>query len=139
MAESTELALHHIGVAVRDLESALAAWRALGLEPSHREDVARDAVRVAFLPFSGGRIELLQPMDAASPVARFLDKRGEGIHHVAFRVTDLGARLNHLKALGYRLIDETPRPGAAGSLVAFLHPSAMGGVLVELVQPGEGT
>jgi methylmalonyl-CoA/ethylmalonyl-CoA epimerase len=124
--------LDHLGVAVTDLERAAAAWNVLGLETAHVEEVPRDQVRVAFVPFAGGRLELLEPTAETSPVARFLARRGEGIHHVAFAVTGLADLLARLKAAGVRLIDEAPRPGAEGTAVAFLHPSATGGVLVEL-------
>jgi methylmalonyl-CoA/ethylmalonyl-CoA epimerase len=130
-------ALHHLGIAVRDLEEAVTAWGALGLQPSHQEAVPGDRVRVAFLPFRGGRLELLEPLDEASPVARFLERRGPGLHHVAFEVEHLDIVLADLRAQGVRLIDETARPGAHGSRVAFLHPAATGGVLVELVEPGQ--
>jgi methylmalonyl-CoA/ethylmalonyl-CoA epimerase len=126
--------LDHLGVAVADLEQAVAAWNRLGLEPAHIEEVPRDQVRVAFVPFGGGRLELLEPTAATSPVARFLARRGAGLHHVAFAVTGLAEWLVRLKAAGVRLIDEAPRPGAEGTAVAFLHPAATGGVLVELVE-----
>ncbi|AEJ41654.1 glyoxalase family protein [Sulfobacillus acidophilus TPY] len=128
------LKLDHIGVAVTDLAQAIEAYQSLGLSLAHREVVERDAVEVAFLPFEGGRFELLAPHDETSPVARFLAKRGPGIHHVALAVDHLQAVLAQLKALGLTLIDQEPRPGAEGSQVAFIHPSAMGGVLVELVE-----
>lgn len=126
--------LDHLGVAVTDLERAAAAWSTLGLATAHVEEVPRDQVRVAFVPFGGGRLELLEPTAETSPVARFLARRGEGIHHIAFAVTDLAALLARLKAAGVRLIDEAPRPGAEGTQVAFVHPAATGGVLVELVE-----
>jgi methylmalonyl-CoA/ethylmalonyl-CoA epimerase len=129
-------ALHHIGVAVRDLTAALEAWAQLGLYPSHREEVPGDRVRVAFLPFPGGRLELLEPLGDDSPVGRFLARRGEGLHHLAYQVDDIEATLASIRTQGGRLIDEAPRAGAHGSRVAFIHPATMGGVLVELVQPG---
>ncbi|PYS92635.1 MAG: methylmalonyl-CoA epimerase [Acidobacteria bacterium] len=127
--------IEHIGIATAKLDEALAFWRdALGLAVVHVEEVAEQGVRVAMLPLGEPRIELLEPTHDASPVAKFLAKRGPGIHHVAVRVEDIGATLTRLKAQGARLIDETPRVGAAGCLVAFVHPASAGGVLLELVQ-----
>lgn len=128
------LALDHLGIAVASLEEAARGFGALGLVTRHRETVETDGVEVAFLPFSGGRLELLEPVREDSPVARFLDKRGQGLHHVAFRVADIDQALADLRAAGARLIDQEPRAGAEGTRVAFVHPSAMGGVLVELVE-----
>lgn len=130
--------LDHIGVAVTDLDLSLEAYTALGLNAVHREHVAKDRVEVAFVPFEGGRFELLKPDDPESPVAKFLEKRGQGIHHVALGVDDIHQEVERLKARGVRLIDQTPRPGAEGSLVAFIHPAATGGVLVELVERPQG-
>jgi methylmalonyl-CoA/ethylmalonyl-CoA epimerase len=127
--------IEHIGIATRSLDDALGFWReALGLEVTHTEVVEEQGVRVAMLPVGEPRIELLEPTHADSPVAKFLDKRGAGIHHVAMRVDDIRATLQSLKESGARLIDETPRIGAGGCLVAFVHPSAAGGVLLELVE-----
>ncbi len=137
--------IEHIGIATWSIEEALGFWRdALGLEVRHTETVEEQGVRVAMLPAGEPRIELLEPTGAASPVAKFLEKRGPGIHHVAVRVDDIRAALARLKAEGARLIDEEPRVGAGGCLVAFVHPSSSGGVLLELVQhvpggPGETT
>ncbi len=125
----------HIGVATRSIEESLKFWRdALGLEVKHTETVEEQGVHVAMLPVGEPRVELLEPTDDSSPVAKFLEKRGPGIHHVAVRVTDIRASLARLKAKGARLIDEEPRVGAGGCLVAFVHPSASGGVLLELVE-----
>jgi methylmalonyl-CoA/ethylmalonyl-CoA epimerase len=125
----------HIGVATRGIEEALKFWRdALGLEVKHTETVEEQGVRVAMLPAGEPRVELLEPTGPDSPVAKFLEKRGPGIHHVAVRVEDIRAALARLKAGGARLIDEEPRAGAGGCLVAFVHPSASGGVLLELVE-----
>lgn len=129
--------LSHLGVAVEDLAAQIRAYEALGLKVTHQEEVARDQVRVAFIPFEGGRFELLEPTGETSPVARFLAKRGPGLHHVAFEVDDVADVLARMKAAGLRLIDEEPRPGAEGHLVAFVHPQSTGGVLWELVQPGK--
>jgi methylmalonyl-CoA/ethylmalonyl-CoA epimerase len=127
--------IEHIGVATRSLDDSLKFWRdALGLEVTHTEVVEEQGVRVAMLPVGEPRIELLEPTHAGSPVAKFLEKRGAGIHHIAVRVDDIRATLQSLKENGARLIDETPRVGAGGCLVAFIHPSTAGGVLLELVE-----
>jgi|ERR1043166_1192019 methylmalonyl-CoA/ethylmalonyl-CoA epimerase len=129
------LRLEHIGVATRSIEGSLKFWRdALGLEVKHTEVVEEQGVRVAMLPVGEPRIELLEPTGADSPVAKFMEKRGPGIHHVAVRVADIRAALSRLKEKGARLIDEEPRRGAGGCLVAFVHPSSAGGVLLELVE-----
>jgi methylmalonyl-CoA/ethylmalonyl-CoA epimerase len=131
------LRLEHIGIATRSIDEALKFWRdALGLEVRHTETVEEQGVRVAMLPLGETRVELLEPTGADSPVAKFLEKRGPGIHHVAVRVADIRASLAQLKAAGARLIDEEPRVGADNCLVAFVHPSASGGVLLELVERG---
>jgi methylmalonyl-CoA/ethylmalonyl-CoA epimerase len=125
----------HIGVATPSIEEALKFWRdALGLEVKHTETIEEQGVHVAMLPAGEPRVELLEPTGPASPVAKFLEKRGPGIHHVAVRVSNIRAALARLKREGARLIDEEPRVGAGGCLVAFVHPSASGGVLLELVE-----
>ena len=127
--------LEHIGIATRALDEALTFWRdALGLEVVHTEVVEEQQVRVAMLPVGEPRIELLEPTGADSPVAKFLEKRGAGVHHIAVRVDDIRAALRRLKESGARLIDETPRVGADNCLVAFVHPSSANGVLLELVE-----
>ena len=127
--------IEHIGIATRALDDALGFWRdALGLEVVHTEVVEEQKVRVAMLPVGEPRIELLEPTADDSPVAKFLEKRGAGIHHIAVRVDDIRASLARLKERGARLIDETPRVGADNCLVAFVHPSSAGGVLLELVE-----
>jgi methylmalonyl-CoA/ethylmalonyl-CoA epimerase len=127
--------LEHIGIATRALDDALHFWRdALGLELTHTEVVEEQKVRVAMLPVGEPRIELLEPTSSDSPVAKFLEKRGAGIHHIAVRVDDIRATLSRLKQSGARLIDESPRKGAGGCLVAFVHPSSANGVLLELVE-----
>ena len=127
--------IDHVGIATRELSEALGFWRdALGLEVVETEEVAEQGVRVAMLPIGETRVELLEPTSEASPVAKFLEKRGAGIHHIAVRVDDIRATLAHLKEQGLRLIDETPRTGAGGCLVAFIHPSSAQGVLLELVE-----
>jgi methylmalonyl-CoA epimerase len=131
--------IEHIGIATRSIEEALGFWRdALGLEVGHTETVEGQGVHVAMLPAGGPSVELLEPTGPDSPVARFLEKRGPGIHHIAFRVADIRAALARLKAAGARLIDEEPRAGAGGCLVAFVHPATAGGVLLELVQHTDG-
>ena len=125
----------HIGIATRLIDEALVLWRdALGLEIDSTEEVTEQGVRVAMLPIGESHIELLEPLSPNSPVGKFLEKRGPGIHHIAIRVTDIEASLAQLKEKGTRLIDETPRLGAGGCLVAFIHPSSANGVLLELVQ-----
>lgn len=125
----------HIGIAIKGLDEALAVWRdALGLDVEHTEEVAEQGVRVTMLPLGESHIELLEPLSENSPVGKFIEKRGPGIHHIAVRVPDIKAALAQLKAKGTRLIDETPRVGARGCLVAFVHPSSANGVLLELVQ-----
>jgi methylmalonyl-CoA/ethylmalonyl-CoA epimerase len=127
--------IDHIGIATRGIEESLSFWRdALGLEVKHTETVEEQGVRVAMLPVGEPRVELLEPTGPDTPVAKFLEKRGPGIHHVAVRVADIRAALARLKAGGARLIDEEPRVGAGDCLVAFVHPAASGGVLLELVQ-----
>jgi methylmalonyl-CoA/ethylmalonyl-CoA epimerase len=127
--------IEHLGIATRAIDEALEFWRdALGLEVVETEEVAEQKVRVAMLPLGESRIELLEPTSEDSPVAKFLEKRGPGIHHIAVRVPDIRVALASLKERGARLIDETPRVGAGGCLVAFIHPSSAGGVLLELVE-----
>ena len=131
--------VEHIGIATPQLDLALKFWRdALGLEVKHTEVVEEQGVRVAMLPAGEARIELLEPTHENSPVAKFLQKRGAGIHHIAVRVDDIRAALARLKEQGARLIDESPRVGAGGCLVAFVHPSSTGGVLFELVEHAAG-
>lgn len=131
--------IDHVGIAVRSLEAASAVWAdGLGLELRAVEEVPDQRVRVAEFEVGGGRIELLEPIGEESPVARFLARRGEGIHHICFEVEDIRAEMRRLRAAGIRLVDEEPRRGARGCLVAFIHPSATGGVLIELSQ-GEGS
>lgn len=127
--------IDHLGIATRGIEDALRFWEdALGLENVHTETVDDQKVRVAMLPLGESRIELLEPTSDDSPISKFLDKRGGGLHHIAIRVDDIEAALARLKEKGMRLIDETPRIGAEGCRVAFVHPSSANGVLLELVQ-----
>lgn len=132
MAERT---LDHIGIAVPSLEDAIPQWETLlATTAGSRETVESQQVEVAFIGEGESRVELLAPLGPTSPVARFIERRGPGIHHVAFRVTDLPAALASLAAQGYSLIDETPREGAHGHRIAFLHPRSMNGTLVELIE-----
>jgi methylmalonyl-CoA/ethylmalonyl-CoA epimerase len=128
-------ALHHIGVAVRSLDEALNHWvDGLGLVLQGIEEVPTEKVRVAILLAGSTRIELLEPTAEDSPIARFLDKRGPGVHHLAFRCADTGEAIRVLTDAGAPLLDDAPRPGAHGTQVAFIHPRFLGGVLAELVQ-----
>jgi methylmalonyl-CoA/ethylmalonyl-CoA epimerase len=129
------MSVDHIGIATHQLDDALALWRdALGLQVEFTEEVTDQGVRIAMLPVGETHIELLEPLSETSPVGKFLERRGPGIHHIAIKVTDIRASLASLKEKGTRLIDETPRKGAGGCLVAFVHPSSANGVLLELVQ-----
>ena len=131
--------LDHIGIAVTDLQAALAFYRdALGLEVSAPHEVPAEHVRARFVPVGQAALELLEATSDASAIARFVTARGPGIHHLTLLVDDLQAALDQLKARGVRLIDETPRAGANGSAVAFIHPSAAQGVLIELKQAAPG-
>ncbi len=128
--------IDHLGVAVRSLDEASSFYAVtLGLTPSAPEDVPDQKVRVVCFQVGEVRVELLEPTAEDSPIARFLDKNGPGLHHVAYRVDDLPATLATLKAAGVRLVDEVPRPGAHGMSIAFIHPKSSGGVLTELCQP----
>jgi methylmalonyl-CoA/ethylmalonyl-CoA epimerase len=128
--------IDHIGVAVADLEAAIAVHRdAYGMSLVHRETIAEQGVEAVLLEVGDSHVELLAPLGDDTPVGRFLAKRGPGLHHVAYRVDDLAAALDELRAAGVRVIDEQPRTGIRGSQAAFLHPTASGGVLTELVQP----
>lgn len=127
--------IDHLGIATKGIDEALRFWQdALGLENVHTETVEDQKVRVAMLPLGESRIELLEPTSEQSPISNFLAKRGGGIHHIAVKVDDIRAALEKLKSEGARLIDEEPRTGAEGCLVAFVHPAASGGVLIELVE-----
>jgi methylmalonyl-CoA/ethylmalonyl-CoA epimerase len=125
------LKIDHLGVAVPSLGEAVKAYEALGFTVESTQDVPTEKVRVAFLPVGESRLELLEPTDAGSSIAKFLQKRS-GLHHVCVLVEDLDAALAELRARGVSLIDEKPRPGAGGSRVAFVHPRAGAGVLLEL-------
>jgi methylmalonyl-CoA epimerase len=128
--------LDHVGIAVQDVDRALAFYRdALGLDVHDTEDVLSQRVRAHFIPAGGASLELLEGTAADSAITKYLERRGPGLHHITLRVDDIRAALVQLKARGIRLVDEEPRPGAEGALVAFIHPSAAHGVLVELKQP----
>ena len=129
--------LDHIGIAVRSIDDAR-VYRVLGLDVSHVETVESQGVKTAFLSVGDSNLELLEPMTADSPVGKFIDKRGEGIHHICFRVDDIESHLARLKAEGFRVINEAPVPGAHGCRVAFLHPAAGNGVLIELSEKVDG-
>ena len=127
--------INHIGIAVKNIETATPFYRdVLGMNFEGTEEVVEQKVRVAFLQIGESRIELLEPTSPDSPVAKFLEKNGEGIHHVAYEVDDLAASLAELQAKEVRLIDQSPRKGAHGASIAFIHPKASGGVLTELCQ-----
>jgi len=130
--------IDHIGVATNDIEEAAQFYQlGLGLGIQDIEEVADQKVRVAMLPIGESRVELLEPTAADSPISKFMAKRGPGIHHIAVAVEDIYQALEQLRREGARLIDEQPRRGAGGCLVAFVHPSSSGGVLIELVQNPE--
>ncbi len=127
--------INHLGIATKSIEEALKFWEnSLGLENIHTEVVEEQKVRVAMLPIGESRIELLEPTSDDSPISKFLEKRGGGIHHIAIDVENIEESLAKLKAEGARLIDETPRIGAEGCLIAFVHPATTDGVLLELTQ-----
>jgi methylmalonyl-CoA epimerase len=129
----------HIGVAVDDLDASIKLYsEQLGMPLEHRETVAEQGVEAALLGVGASHVELLAPLAEDTPVGKFLAKRGPGIHHAAYRCADVAAALESCKERGLRVIDEKPRRGIRGSLVAFLHPASTGGVLTELVQPADG-
>ncbi len=127
--------LDHIGIAVESIESGLAIYRTLGIEADGIEEVADQGVRVAFLPVGDSRIELLEPTRDDSPVARHLENRGAGLHHISLRVPDIRSAMARLSEAGFRLLSEEPVRGAHDCLVCFIHPKSTGGVLIELSQP----
>ena len=133
-------AIDHVGVAVEDIEAALPYYTdVLRLALVHRETVPEQGVHAALLDVGDGHIELVAPTGPESGLAKFLDRRGAGLHHVAYRVQDIESTLRELSAAGVRLIDKQPRVGIRGSRVAFVHPSSTGGVLTEIVQVAEGS
>lgn len=130
--------IHHVGIAVERLEPAIDRYRLLGIKPEAVETLPAHGVRVAFLRVGASRIEFVEPLSPDSAVGRFLARRGEGLHHLAFEVDDIVQVLSHLAAKGFDPVDREPRPGALGHLVAFLQPRGAHGVLLELVQETRG-
>jgi methylmalonyl-CoA/ethylmalonyl-CoA epimerase len=130
--------IDHVGVAVSDLDSATALYvGTLGMPMAHRERIESQGVEAALLDVGDGHVELLQPLGADTAVGKFIERRGEGLHHVAYAVEDIEATLERLRGAGLELIDEQPRVGIRGSRVAFVHPKATGSVLTEIVEPAE--
>jgi methylmalonyl-CoA/ethylmalonyl-CoA epimerase len=127
--------LDHIGIAVESIDDGLDIYEALGLEAEAVEVVPEQGVRVAFLPVGDSRLELLEPTGPDSPIARHLERRGPGLHHICLRVPDIRAAMENLSRQGRTLLSEEPQPGANGCLVCFVHPKSTGGVLLELSQP----
>jgi methylmalonyl-CoA/ethylmalonyl-CoA epimerase len=133
------LNLDHVGIAVHDLDQALEGYLSrYGVSPLYREVVESQGVEEAMIPIGGSFVQLLAPLDGESPVGRFLERRGEGVHHLAFLVADIDAALDHLKAEGANLVDETPRIGGRGARIAFVHPADLTGTLIELVEIADG-
>jgi methylmalonyl-CoA/ethylmalonyl-CoA epimerase len=127
--------IDHVAIAVNDLEAAIGYYRdTYGCEVEHREVVEKDGVEEALLKVADSYIQLLTPSRPDSPVAKYMEKKGEGIHHVGYRVADCAAALESVKAHGHKVIDEAPRPGSRGTTVAFVHPKTAFGTLIELVQ-----
>jgi len=134
---SVVLDIDHVGIAVRDLEAAVEEYRAnLGVEPVHRERVEDQGVEEVLFPVGTSFVQLLAATGADTPVGKFLERRGEGLHHVGYRVADVAAVLERLRTQGVPLVDDAPRSGSRGTTVAFVHPKGFRGVLVELVQEG---
>jgi methylmalonyl-CoA/ethylmalonyl-CoA epimerase len=131
--------ISHIGVAVKDIKASSALFQTLfGKRPDHSEDLPEHKVKTAMFTIGESAIELTEALDPESPIAKFIEKWGEGVHHVSFVVDDIEAELARLKAAGFQLIDEHPRPGADGHRVAFLHPKSTNGVLIEISQKQAG-
>jgi methylmalonyl-CoA/ethylmalonyl-CoA epimerase len=131
--------ISHIGIAVKDIKASSALFQTLfGKRPDHGEDLPEHKVKTAMFTIGESAIELTEALDSESPVAKFIEKWGEGVHHVSFVVDDIDAELARLKAAGFQLIDERPRPGADGHRVAFLHPKSTNGVLIEISQKQAG-
>lgn len=127
--------IDHIGIAVNSIEESLKFWQdTLGIKCTEVETVEDQKVKTAFLPLKDSEVELLEATSPDSPIAKFIEKKGEGIHHLAIRVDNLEKALAELKEKGVKLIDETPRKGAGGAMIAFIHPKATGGILLELSQ-----
>ena len=135
----TAYRIDHVGVAVRSIDEALAIYKALGLQETGREEVSTQGVVTAFLPVGESRIELVEPTAPDSPVGRFLARRGPGVHHICFAVDNHEAALQDLESRGFRLLNAKPVPGANGRRIAFLHPQAGNGVLIELSESAGGS
>lgn len=132
------LNLDHVAIAVHDLDAAIAGYRErYGVKPVYREVVESQGVEEAMIPVGGSFVQLLMPLGPETPVGRFLSKNGEGMHHIAFAVSSIETALEHLKAQGARLVDETPRPGGRGARIAFVHPADLTGTLIELMELGD--
>ncbi|HSN02607.1 MAG TPA: methylmalonyl-CoA epimerase [Acidimicrobiales bacterium] len=135
--ENLLVEIDHVAIAVNDLEATVAWYEdVLGARVVHREVVASDGVEEALIAVADSYIQLLTPTNSSSPVAKFLEKRGEGLHHVGYRVADCAAALRAITAAGGRVIDQAPRPGSRNTTVAFVHPKTVGGTLIELVEEG---
>lgn len=133
------LNLDHVGIAVHDLETAIAGYRSrYEVTPLYREVIESQGVEEAMIPVGGSFVQLLRPLGDETPVGRFLSKNGEGLHHVAYTVSSIDQALDHLRSEGARLVDEQPRKGGRGSRIAFVHPSDLGGTLIELVEHSDG-
>ncbi|MGA1862997.1 methylmalonyl-CoA epimerase [Deferribacter thermophilus] len=126
--------IDHIGIAVKNIDEALSLYKTLGIIPYHFEEVESQKVKTAFIKVGESNIELLEPTSPDSPIAKFLEKKGEGIHHIAYLVEDVKSCLKNLKEKGFKLIDEEPKAGAHGKLIAFVHPKSTNGVLMELCE-----
>jgi len=127
--------LDHVAIAVHDLDASLSDYRErYQVEPLYREEVAEHGVEEAMIPLGGSFVQLLQPLGPDTPVGRFLERHGEGLHHVAYAVASIDSALDHLKEQGAQLVDESPRSGGRGTKIAFVHPSDLGGTLIELVE-----
>ncbi len=131
--------LDHVGIAVDSIRAAREVYEAMGLELEGIEDVIEQGVKVGFLPIGDTRLELLEPTAPESPIARHLERRGPGLHHICIGVDDIRSAMAHMAAKGFRLLSDEPQRGAHGCLVCFLHPESAGGVLIELSQQGDGT
>jgi len=135
MTDALLTEIDHVAIAVRDLEAAIAYYRdTYGAEVEHREVVESDGVEEALIPVADSYVQLLTPVRDDSPVATYLEKRGEGLHHIGYRVASCAEALAAVKAGGHRVIDDAPRPGSRGTTVAFVHPKAAFGTLIELVE-----
>lgn len=131
--------IEHLGIAVRDLDASIEIYEALLNTPCYKkEEVASEGVITAFFQTGESKIELLQATNPESPIAKFIEKKGQGIHHIAFDVTDIHSEIKRLQGLGFQLINETPKHGADNKLIAFLHPKSTDGILVELCQERKG-